>query len=255
MANARADARRTKKAAKSPFEKARGIEMRYARQLRKVAAEIGRIIDGFPDPVENPGSVHAINEAMDRYSDLLTPWARSVAGRVVAELDAQDRQAWIKHSADMSRALRHEILSAPTGETARFMLAEQVELIRSLPLEAAKRVHELTLKGLEDGTRAKEIAAEIMRTGHVTKSRATLIARTEVARTANTLTMARSMHVGSTSYIWRTARDSDVRPSHRAMEGKSVEWAHPPTLSDGTTTHAGMIYNCRCYCEPIIPNF
>ncbi len=40
--------------------------------------------------------------------------------------------------------------------------------------------------------RASEIAKEIMRSGDVAKSRATLIARTEVARTARVLTQARA---------------------------------------------------------------
>ena len=79
-----------------------------------------------------------------------------------------------------------------------------------------------------------------------------LIARTEVARTASGLTEARARHVGSDGYFWRTAKDADVRDSHRQMEGKFVKWNEPPTLSDGTVTHAGQIYNCRCYAEPVI---
>jgi uncharacterized protein with gpF-like domain len=38
------------------------------------------------------------------------------------------------------------------------------------------------------------------------------------------------------------------------MEGVPVRWDQPPTLSDGTVTHAGQIYNCRCWPEPILPN-
>jgi uncharacterized protein with gpF-like domain len=44
-----------------------------------------------------------------------------------------------------------------------------------------------------------------------------------------------------------------VRESHKAMNGKFVRWDSPPTLSDGTTTHAGQIYNCRCYPDPVLP--
>lgn len=153
----------------------------------------------------------------------------------------------------MSRGLRREIQTAPTGELFQALLNEQVTLIKSLPLEAAQRVHELTIKGLEDSTRASEIAKEIARSGEVAMSRANLIARTEVARTASTLTQSRAEHVGSEGYIWRTSDDSDVRHSHKQMNGKFVRWDSPPTLSDGTTTHAGQIYNCRCYPEPVLP--
>ena len=115
-------------------------------------------------------------------------------------------------------------------------------------------MHELTLKGLEGGVRAETVSQEILRSGDVSKSRAILIARTEVARTAFALTRARALHVGSAAYVWRTSRDSDVRKSHREMEGKVIQWDDAPTLSDGTTTHAGCIYNCRCWAEPILPD-
>ena len=58
--------------------------------------------------------------------------------------------------------------------------------------------------------------------------------------------------MGSLGYIWRTARDGDTRPSHRAMEGKFVKWDEPQLL-DGMTGHAGEFPNCRCYPEPVIP--
>lgn len=172
---------------------------------------------------------------------------------MLTEVDARDRQMWEQLSDEMSRELRKEIRTAPTGARMQELLQEQVSLITSLPTDAAKRVHELTLAGIEDSTRAKEIAREIARSGEVSVSSANLIARTEVARTASTLTQARAEHVGSEGYIWRTAGDSDVRHSHKQMNGKFVRWDSPPTLSDGTTTHAGQIYNCRCYPEPVIP--
>src|SRR5260364_82303 len=47
----------------------------------------------------------------------------------------------------MPHALRHEIRTAPTGEAMRALLDEQVTLIKSIPEEAARRVHEWALEG------------------------------------------------------------------------------------------------------------
>jgi SPP1 gp7 family putative phage head morphogenesis protein len=135
----------------------------------------------------------------------------------------------------------------------RQSLAEQVRLITSLPREAAARVHKLTTEALVTGSRAAEIAREILNTGEVTESRAKLIARTEVSRTATALTQARAQHVGSEGYIWRTSRDGAVRRSHKAMEGRIVRWNEPPEL-DGMVGHAGEFPNCRCFVEPILPD-
>ncbi len=216
-----------------------------------MARQVGTLIDGLnPD---DHASIPTISQTLRAYADVLLPWARATAEQMLALVNQKDVEGWRAISADMSRELRDEILNTPVGATLRAILDEQVTLIRSIPLDAAQRVHELTLAGLEDSTRAKVIAKEIARSGAVAEGRAMLIARTEVARTASALTEARAVQIGSQGYIWRTAGDGDVRESHRKMEGRYVEWKKPPTLSDGTVTHAGQIYNCRCYPEPVIP--
>jgi SPP1 gp7 family putative phage head morphogenesis protein len=230
----------------------RRAETQYALKLRRVAQQIGDLINGFPPG--DPSVVPTMTDMLRRYAEALTPWAEATAARMLFDVNRRDEAAWAEQAKEMSCALRDELRTAPTGEIMRALLAEQVTLIKSLPLDAAQRVHDLTLKGIEDSTRAKEISKEIQRSGLVSKNRANLIARTEVARTASVLTQARAEHIGSEGYIWRTSNDSDVRHSHREMNGKYVRWDTPPRLSDGTVTHAGQIYNCRCYPEPVIPD-
>ena len=172
---------------------------------------------------------------------------------MITDVNHQDRKAWAERTEEMAKALRDEILHADTGAAMRGLLAEQVTLIKSIPLDAAKRVHELTLQGIEDATRANEIAKEIQRSGEVATSRAQLIARTEVSRTAATLTEARAKATGSEGYIWRDSGDKTTRHSHHLMNGKYVRWDSPPTL-DKLTGHAGCLPNCRCWPEPVIPD-
>lgn len=174
---------------------------------------------------------------------------------MLREVNRRDEAAWAEYTRELSRALRTEIRTAPTGAAMQALLAEQVTLIKSIPLDAAQRVHRLTLEGIENSTRASVISKEIQRSGAVAESRADLIARTEVARTASTLTEARALHVGSEGYIWRTSDDSDVREDHRELEGKFIRWDSPPIADKrtGRRAHAGCIYGCRCYPEPVIP--
>lgn len=235
----------------SPFELTRGIERRFALKLRKLAFKIGDLIDRF-DPLNDPTQVREIDAALNRYSIDLTPWAKAVAARVVSEVDHQNRQAYARHSQEMSRNLRRELLNAPTGDTVRRLQAEQVTLIKSLPTEAAARVQRIAIENMVTGERSGQLAKMLKASGHVTASRANLIARTETAKASSNLTQARAVYVGSDDYYWRTARDDDVRESHRRMEGVTVNWRRPPTL-DGLTGHAGCLPNCRCYPEPIIP--
>lgn len=231
--------------------RSRKAEKSYAAQLRKVARAVADIISGFA-PVGQDNEA-ALRDALRRYADALTGWAQATARRMIADVANRDERSWMRVSREMGAEIGRIVRSTPVGEAMRASMAEQVTLIKSLPIEAAQRVHRLVIEGQETGARAETIAREIMRTGEVTKSRAMLIARTEIGRASSALTMARAEAVGSVGYIWRTSRDSDVRPSHKRMEGRFVAWAEPPEL-DGMTGHAGALPNCRCYSEPVIPD-
>ncbi|WP_446903007.1 phage head morphogenesis protein [Burkholderia sp. YIM B11467] len=230
-----------------------GPERRYRAQLRKIGGQVGVLVDGFP--AGDPASASFIEEMLRRYADALTPWAEVTAAQMIADLNRKDEQAWMRRAADMSKAMRDEIRGAPTGEMMRALMTEQVTLIKSIPLEAAQRVHRLTIERMEGGGRAAEISKMIQASGDVAKSRADLIARTEVSRAASNLTEARALHVGSPGYFWRTSEDSDVRIDHRILEGRFIPWDQPPIADrrTGRRAHAGCIYGCRCWQEVVLP--
>lgn len=241
----------TKKAPRINPTRIQRAERIYAQQLRRLARHIGEIVSGFePTPETEP----TLENMLRQYAVALAPWARVTASKMISEVNARDVAAWRSNSLQISEALRREILNAPTGETMRDLLEKQVGLITSLPLDAAQRVHEWTIKGLEDGTRAAEVASEIMRTGEVTASRAMLIARTETSRTATELVRARAVHVGSEMFVWRSSGDGDVRPDHKKLNGKSFRWDDPPVADErtGAKSLPGAIFNCRCYAEPLL---
>lgn len=248
----RDDAREVIRNQRRMFAKAKRAELQYGRQLRGVAHQVSRIVRGY---ATDPKADDLINEALKRYAQVIQPWARATAAKMLADVARRDRAAWAEQSKLAGRELHREIVDTPVGDLLHALLEEQVTYITSLPLDEAERVHEWTLKGLEDSGRAAEVSNQIMRTGEVTKGRANLIARTEVARTASALTQARATHIGSEGYIWRTSGDSDVRPEHRKLNGKFFRWDDPPRAgTNGMKYHAGQGPNCRCYPEVVIPD-
>lgn len=197
----------------------------------------------------------ALMASLTGYSKLLEPWAASVANYMLADVNRRDAQLWANHSKDMGRAIRVELAQAPTGLIYQQLMAEQVNLIKSIPLTEAQRVHDWVTLGRTDSTRASEVVKAILNSNHVTTAKAKLIARTEVARSASNFTQARARFAGSQGYIWRTSTDADVRSTHRKMEGKYVPWADPPkTDANLAPYHAGCGPNCRCFPEPILPD-
>lgn len=240
------DKDRVKKAKAGPkFKAPKAAEREYERQLKSVAKQVGHLVKLYQvGATLLPG----FDKAMKAYAESLTPWAARVAERMLEAVGRTNYRQWMASS----KAIGKELQTDSNVAVGRLLQAEQVTLITSLPLEASERAQKLAFEAATNGTRAAELAKEIERSGEVTKSRAMLIARTETAKANSVITQARSAAVGAKQYIWRTAEDEAVRESHAEMEGMIIDWDDPPTLSDGTTTHAGQIYNCRCYPEPII---
>lgn len=208
-----------------------------------------------PSDTLGTGDWAAVSEALRRYAELISPWARTVARYMLADVARRSARQWEQNSREMSRALRAELTQAPTGMLLAALQDDQVRLITSLPLAGAQRVHDLTQQALVDARRATDIAKDVLRTGEVTKARAALIARTEVSRAQSNLTQARAMFAGSEGYIWRSSKDGDVRDTHRAMEGVYVRWDAPPKTDKGIDPyHAGCGPNCRCWAEPVLPD-
>lgn len=259
----RLELQRQRERARKRFDIASRVEREYMHQIKSVLMYIDHIVKMTITDDMSANDLFSASQHLDlllgNYAELIKPWSLATANKMVARIEKIDENSWIQLGRTMGRELRRELNEAPTGHVTQEFLATQVRLITSLPIEAAARVHDLTLNGITTGERANSIAKKILKTGDVTKSRAELIARTEVSRTAASLTMARSQFVGATHYHWRTSGDLDVREGHKVMNNKLCEWANPPAVNEGTPTkprimyhHAGMIWNCRCYPDPVL---
>ncbi|MFA5355299.1 MAG: hypothetical protein WC302_00975, partial [Candidatus Paceibacterota bacterium] len=146
----------------SPFQKSKRIQLDYERALRSLSREVNKLIRGY-DP-KDVISAEALKRALNKYSEIISPWALTVVNKVLREVDKQDINAWKTHSQRMSIAMRREILNAPTGEAFQKLMKENVDLITSIPREAAERVHNLVIENLATSKRATEITEEILKT-------------------------------------------------------------------------------------------
>lgn len=235
--------------------RARRAEQQFGRSLRSLARRCGELAQQMFDEKDIMGSSARLRTLLRNYAQTLRPWAQETAKRMVLDVQRRDDTFWAERSREMARELVEEIRTAPTGIALRERTQEAAALITSLPLEAAQRIEQFTIRAMTDASRASEVAKEILRTGHVTKSRANLIARTETSRTASLLVQVRSEHIGAEGYIWRTSNDIDVRKEHRKLAGKFFRWDSPPIAgTKGMRYHAGQGPNCRCYAEIVIPD-
>lgn len=245
-----------KKKKKSKFSPASAIELEYFSKLKKIAknsaAIVYRHVDGFE--VKDAGGM---GKAASAYSKSLTAVAASIAGSFVARSLKANLKAWRE-----SGVTRAEIKKSGVGrlgidsprveQIVEKLMADNVELIKSIPIEAAARAQALALESVSTGRRPEEVAKMLEATEGVAINRANLIARDQAAKAAAGFTQERAKDIGATHYVWRTAGDEVVRESHAEMDGQVCEFDNPPTLSDGDTVNPGEAVACRCYAEPIL---
>ena len=229
------------------------MEKKYGRQLRQIAGHIDSIIKGFD--VTDETVYPSIVTALRKYAESLDVWAVNASSRILMDVALRDEKTWLIHAKDMSIGVKHQIRNTDVGVVMQKLLADQVGLIKSLPLNAAQRVQDLATRAVIEGGRADELSGLIMAIGGVTKARANTIARTEISRATTLFTQSRAEALGSDGYIWRDSGDSDVRHRHAELNGQYVPWDKPPVvdIKSGRRAHAGCDINCRCYPEPVIP--
>lgn len=192
-------------------------------------------------------------------------YINDVVKRMVTPLAARNYETWRKAARVSTRShflytVLMEELKQGIKKDIDSQIISNAALIKTLPSDTAQKVvrdiEEYALSGL----RAEEIEKLIQdKTRQHSRASARLIARTEVSKTTSALTKARSEELGLRWYVWRTMEDGDrVRKSHRFMNDVLVSWNNPPSPEllvkekDVGRYHAGNIWNCRCYSEPLI---
>lgn len=122
----------------------------------RVASHVGDIIRAH-DPWTSDGMAKIWTVlVLRKYSKVIELWPKIVAAPMIADVGRRDE-----------RALGREFPRHGPDAARRAKLAEKVALIKSLPMEAAERVHKLMLELSSDATRAGKIAKEIVRSGQV----------------------------------------------------------------------------------------
>lgn len=131
---------------------------------------------------------------------------------------------------------------------------ENLSLIKTLARDKVDRVRDI-LREHGPGGRVERIQKAIEEETGATPARAALIARDQVLSLNAQVTQERHVRAGITHYVWRTSRDARVRTRHRALEGRTFEYAEPPVvdLRTGRRANPGQDFRCRCTAEPVVP--
>lgn len=129
---------------------------------------------------------------------------------------------------------------------------QNVRRIVSLSQEKIDRVRDV-LREAGPSARVEVVTDRIHNELDVTESRARLIARTEASTLSARMTQAQHEAAGITRYIWSTANDERVRPSHAELDGREFAYGSPPAIEGEGRHGPGEFPNCRCVGTALLP--
>jgi SPP1 gp7 family putative phage head morphogenesis protein len=141
---------------------------------------------------------------------------------------------------------------------------ENVALIKGITTKLATDVEGATLRALQRGVLAGDLAEELEGRFGYAEDRAALIARDQIGKLNGQINAARQQELGVRRFRWMTVRDERVtgtpggpyaksEPSHFELHGKVFSYDDPPEAGRNfEPSLPGEPINCRCYAEPVL---
>ena len=239
-----ARSRRARARRPSPVRYRRMDELAYYRQTRRAA--VGQIDDLIR--VARTGTPEQARRAMRHASLLRNTRARqrvfegAVEARGAAVESYQKRRFW----SAMRRTIGTGRLQASDREVAAYYRGwrdRNRDLLTTVPGRARTRIRALALD--RDLTENREKLVEALRNEkRVATNNLKRITRDQVQKAVGESNSRRQQAAGIRTYVWQTAEDERVRPSHAELHGRTRRWTSTPI--------PGEEVNCRCVAIPNI---
>lgn len=222
-------------------------------------AALARVADRFAASVRTSLSGKLDRFALRERHDATDDDARSALSGVAFDLATASRAAGtaaaatLRHSRSEFRRLKLVVDREPKLDKAlaawKKASVGRVEKI----LEREKGTIVDLLADSEDRT-PDELSDRLEDRFAVTKRKLETAAHDDILTLNGEITRDRQQAAGVTSYVWTTAGEERVRPSHRELDGRTFDWDDPPVTNDaGDTNIPGGDYNCRCVAFPVLP--
>jgi len=130
---------------------------------------------------------------------------------------------------------------------------QAAKLITSVRDEVSDGLRRDIIEAARTGASAEDLAGEWRREGIPLKfgtleGRTKVIAQHQLSTLHAEVARARATAIGVEEFVWRSQGDARVRPSHRALDGRTFPYAAPP----GSEGLPGTPVNCRCWAESVI---
>lgn len=244
-------------------------EARYAEALRKLVREMqadtlksmrGPNRDFAGDAMDASFASQArilTNALRAKFQAAFDRQARTLAEKFAREAEAASRGTLHASLKELSGgiSLKTSVFTPAVREVVKASVAENIELIRSIPQQYFLRLQGAVMRNIQKGDGTKGIFDAIERLGVVTESRASLIARDQTSKATTALNRTRMAALGIRKFEWlHSSGGREPRPLHVEMSGQIYDLDDPPVIDDKTGERGlpGQLINCRCRMVPVV---
>lgn len=148
----------------------------------------------------------------------------------------------------------------PLKNTLTASLAENVDLIKSIPQQYLSGVQQAVMRSITTGNGLQDLQPYLEKQGGITERRATLIANDQTRKAYNNLNAIRMKAAGVKKFQWlHSAGGRDPRPLHindypTGLNGGIFSFDDLPVIDEKTGERGlpGQAVNCRCRLLPVV---
>lgn len=231
----------------------RDINANLMPTVRNLAPEYQRdsalVMDSWVDVLTNALRALRIRWSSPQFQAL----TNDVARRFVTSANNSNRRR-------TERDMGIDIFSDSTeiSEYVQLSIANNVQLITSIPDQYLTQVESIVMTNVRGGGRPSSIAKSLQQQLGVTERRAKMIARDQTSKVNGDLNRMRQQDVGFEYFKWSTSHDERVRDRHEDISEKRTaygvgvyRWDNPPLSDRGTPIICGQDFQCRCIAIPV----
>lgn len=219
------------------------------RAYKRIATIVQGIISKHVTAAGQIDDPIAMRRELENYGEQIGRWAEGFWGKLLPQQQKLLERDW------KAKGIKLPAHASNVQAAIAAAQAEQVELIKTLPRNAAEKAQEIAEKAaMATGDRADKLIAQLqgLEPGYP-EFAARRLARTEIAKSQSLLVEAQAKDAGVTHYVWCTMDDEAVRDSHKKLDGQIFRFDDLSDKDGDGCPAPGQIYNCRCYARPLLP--
>ncbi len=197
-----------------------------------------------------------------RFVKLFQSKAKLYAGSMLSSVNNESEANTTRSLAAISKSMtiKASRVTDPLKNTLTASLAENVDLIKSIPQQYLSGVQQAVMRSITTGNGLQDLQPYLERQGGITQRRATLIANDQTRKAYNNLNAIRMKAAGVKKFQWlHSAGGRDPRPLHindypAGLNGGIFSFDDLPVIDERTGERGlpGLAVNCRCRMIPII---